>query len=132
MIFKMNNIEYKIKEVSQEEFTKYQIDESDGYYYGQSHFKEQEVWIDKDLPFARKKKTLYHELTHVYIREYLTTRDITPDEEVLCDISANSHDIIHEIVEKYATEKYKVIPEDIQRANRGEIVIKGGNNEKRR
>lgn len=102
MIFKMNNIEYKIKEVSQEEFTKYQIDESDGYYYGQSHFKEQEIWIDKDLPFARKKKTLYHELTHVYIREYLTTRDITPDEEVLCDISANSHDIIHEIVENYA------------------------------
>ena len=35
------------------------------------------------------------------IREYLTSRDIKPDEEVLCDISANSHDIIHKIVEDY-------------------------------
>lgn len=101
MKFKMNNIEYTIKEVSQQEFWEYQVDEQDGYYYGQSHFQTQEVWIDKDLPIEKKRKTLYHELTHVYIREYLTSRDISPDEEVLCDISANSHDIIHEIVERY-------------------------------
>lgn len=100
MKFKMNDVEYTIKEVSQQEFWDYQVDEQDGYYYGQSHFQTQEVWIDKDLPIE-KKKTLYHELTHVYIREYLTSRDIKPDEEVLCDISANSHDIIHKIVEDY-------------------------------
>ena len=90
-----------IKEVSQQEFWDYQVDEQDGYYYGQSHFQTQEVWIDKDLPVEKKRKTLYHELTHVYIREYLTSRDIKPDEEVLCDISANSHDIIHKIVQDY-------------------------------
>ena len=101
MKFKMNNVEYIIKEVEQKEFWDYQVDEQDGYYYGQSHFQTQEVWIDKDLSIEKKRKTLYHELTHVYIREYLTSRDISPDEEVLCDISANSHDIIHKIVEDY-------------------------------
>ena len=70
MKFKMNNVEYTIKEVSQQEFWDYKVDEQDGYYYGQSHFQNQEVWIDKDLPIEKKIKTLYHELTHVYIREY--------------------------------------------------------------
>lgn len=101
MKFKMNGIEYIIKEVTQKEFWDFQVDEEDGYYYGQSHFQTQEVWIDNALPPDKKRKTLYHELTHVYIREYLTSRDINPNEEVLCDISANSHDIIHKIVDDY-------------------------------
>ena len=100
MEFKMNNSKYKILEVSQDELMKHK-EQDEGYYYGQTHFIDHEVWIDKDLPYERKKRTLYHELTHVYIREYLTTRDIEPDEEVLCDISANSHDIIHSIVDAY-------------------------------
>lgn len=101
MQFKMNNIIYTIKEVEQKDFWDYKGDEQDGYYYGQSHFQTQEVWIDKDLPIENKRKTLYHELTHVYIKEYLTSGDISPNEETLCDISANSHDIIHEIVGSY-------------------------------
>lgn len=99
MKFNMNGVPYTIKEVEQNEFN--QIEQEDGYYFGQSHFFTQEIWLDKSLNKERKKKALYHELTHCYIREYLTTGDITPNEEVLCDISANSHDIIHEIVEKY-------------------------------
>ena len=99
MKFKINGIEYVIKEVSQKEFWDYRVE--DGFYYGQTHFQTQEVWIDKDLPIRKKRKTLYHELTHVYIREFLTSRDINPDEEVLCDIAANSHDIIHRIVKDY-------------------------------
>ena len=102
----MNNVEYTIKEVPQQEFWDYQVDEQDGYYYGQSHFQTQEVWIDKDLSLEKKIKTLYHELTHVYIREYLTSRDIKPNEEVLCDIAANSHDLIHKIVEDYIGEYF--------------------------
>lgn len=101
MKFVMNNVEFTIKEVEQEEMKKWLGDEQDGYYYGQTHFMTQEVWIDKILSKEKKKKTLIHELTHCYIREYLTSRDISPDEEVLCDISANSHDIIHKIVEDY-------------------------------
>ena len=101
MEFEMNNSYYAIKEVSQEELKKEIADENDGYYYGQTRFLKQIILIDKDLSVERKRKTLIHELTHVYIREYLTTRDINPDEEVLCDIHANCHDIIHKIVENY-------------------------------
>lgn len=101
MTFKMNDSSYTIKEVSQEELQKEIADEDDGYYYGQTRFQKQLILIDKDLSVERKRKTLIHELTHVYIREYLTTRDINPTEEVLCDIHANCHDIIHNIVENY-------------------------------
>ena len=101
MEFKMNDSFYTIIEVSQEEMQKEIADENDGYYYGQTRFQKQIILIDKDLSVERKRKTLIHELTHVYIREYLTTRDINPDEEVLCDIHANCHDIIHKIVENY-------------------------------
>lgn len=100
MEFTMNGVEYSIKEVSQEEFN--QVEEEDGYYFGQSHFFTQEIWLDKTLKADRKKKALYHELTHCYIKEYLTTRDLESfTEEILCDISANSHDVIHKIVEDY-------------------------------
>lgn len=101
MEFWMNNVKYVILERDQKDFWDFQIDEQDGYYYGQSHFQTQVVWIDKSLSEEKKRKTLFHELTHVYIREYLTSRDIEPTEEVMCDIAANSHDIIHKIVESY-------------------------------
>ena len=101
MTFEMNNSYYEIKEVSQEELQEEITAETDGYYYGQTRFRKQLILIDKDLTYERKKKTLYHELMHVYIREYISTRDIELTEEMLCDVSANAHDMIHEIVEKY-------------------------------
>ncbi len=101
MKFILNNSVYTIKEVSQEELQKEIACEDDGYYYGQTRFRTQVIFIDKDLSCERKRKTLIHELTHVYIREYVTTRDLEPDEETICDIHANCHDIIHKIVENY-------------------------------
>lgn len=97
----LNGIAYEIKEVEQKDFWEYKCNEQDGYYYGQSHFQTQEIWLDKNLSKEIKKKTLYHELMHCYIREYITSRDLEFEEELLCDISAKSHDIIHEIVERY-------------------------------
>lgn len=99
--FEMNSSCYTIKEVSQDELQKEIASDEDGYYYGQTRFRKQLILIDKDLPYERKKKTLYHELMHVYIREYISTRDIDLTEELLCDISANAHDIIHKIVKDY-------------------------------
>lgn len=106
MKFKINNSEYEIIEVNQADLLRYKR-EDEGYYYGQTHFKDQEIWLDNSLSYERKKRTLYHELMHTYIREYLTTRDVEPDEETMCDISANSHDIIHKIVEDYFKEGNK-------------------------
>lgn len=104
MKFKMNGVEYTIIEVDQENFN--QNDEKDDYYFGQSHFVTQEIWLDKSLKWERKKKALYHELMHCYIKEYLVTRELeTFDEETLCDISANAHDIIENIVKEYGDMK---------------------------
>lgn len=99
--FEMNNCFYTIKEVSQEELQEENTNKEDGYYYGQTRFIKQVILIYKDLSVEQKRKTLIHELTHVYIKEYLTTRDIRPNEEMLCDIHANCHDIVHKIVEDY-------------------------------
>lgn len=104
MKFKINDAEYEIKEVSQEIIKEEDTEEEDGYYYGQTRFQRQVILIDKNLSKERKRKTLIHELTHVYIREFLTTRELDPNEEVLCDIHANCHDMIHKIVEDYFKE----------------------------
>ena len=48
----------------------------------------------------QKRQTLLHELMHCYVWSYVCGFN-NISEEALCDISANSHDIIHEIVENY-------------------------------
>lgn len=104
MKFKINNEEWAIKEVEQDEFWKYNNKEQtsdDGYYQGVAHLNQNEIWIDKKLPKDKKKKTLYHELMHCYINTHISTYDFNITEEILCDISANSHDLIHKIVEDY-------------------------------
>ena len=63
-------------------------------------YDEQTIYIDKDLHIEQKRQTLMHELMHCYIGNYLySTKEYT--EEDLWNISANSHDIIHKIVEDY-------------------------------
>lgn len=56
---------------------------------------------DKDLCLDQKKQTLKHELMHCYIGCYLFNVEKEYTEEDLCNISSNSHDIIHKIVEQY-------------------------------
>ena len=107
MKFKMNDRTWKIKELSQEEIRKhiedYKYDGKPfetGKYYGQTYFDEQIIYIDKDLHIEQKRQTLMHELMHCYIGCYLYDFK-SFDEENICNISANSHDIIHKIVEDY-------------------------------
>lgn len=103
MKFKMNNIKYEIKEVD----SKVMFDEihqenpKDGSDYLGMHIAiKQVIYLNKNLQQDQKKRTLYHELMHCYIWNFLHSCD-NYGEEVLCDISANSHDIIHKIVEDY-------------------------------
>ena len=48
-----------------------------------------------------KEKTLYHELMHCYLYSFISFNDIDFSIDDFCDISANSHNIIHKIVEHY-------------------------------
>lgn len=116
MKFKMNSIEYEIVEVTQKEYKDFRTKEneeleykkedmSEGVYYGATHTFKDKIYLEKGLPLDRKKRTLIHELTHCFIGEFITHESKQYDEEMVADISANCHDIIHKIVEDYFKEK---------------------------
>ena len=73
----------------------------DYFFYGLTTLSKQRVLLNKDIHIERKKKTLYHELMHVYKDVFIGNEEWKISEEELCDISACSHDIIHKIVEDY-------------------------------
>ena len=108
MKFELNGKEWTIKEVSQDVFW----EDSDEkrkfgeYFFGRTNTDSHEIWIDNSIPESEKKTTLYHELMHCYIRTFITMQTLNEEnEEMICDLSANSHDIIHRIVEKYFDKK---------------------------
>ena len=112
MNFEMNGIWYEIIEIDQIEYKKLRAKQDeekgiekkenvDGIYYGASHYDICKIYLDKDLDEQRKRKTLMHELAHCYINEYITHVDYQLTQEEACDLVANSHDIIGNIVEDY-------------------------------
>lgn len=100
MMFSMNGRTYEIKEMPQEAFQEEQ-GQIDGTYFGLTIPTKQEIWLLNTLSLEQKRKTLYHELFHCYSFNYLTFNLLNLNEDDWADISANSHDMIHEIVEKY-------------------------------
>lgn len=73
-----------------------------GKYFGLTYFDEQKIYIDKDLHVQQKVQTLLHELMHCYIGSYLScSQEQMFNEELICDISANSHIMISNIICKY-------------------------------
>lgn len=116
MKISMNGIEYEIREISEKEYKEYRKEEDEklcceitdttkGAYFGATHNYPNIIFIEEDLPIDRKRRVLIHELTHCYIAEYITHEDKQYSEEDIADISANSHDIIHKIVEDYLESK---------------------------
>lgn len=105
MKFKMNAREWEIVELSQEDirkkFTKFDGEPQPGRYFGLTCFDTYNIYLDKDICLAQKKQTLKHELMHCYIGCFISLDTLKFTEEDLCDISSNSHDIIHKIVEDY-------------------------------
>lgn len=102
MNFKINNRNWEIKEVDgQWLLDEYKKDyDNAAFCFGLTKYSNQIIYINKDMKNETKKLTLYHELMHCYIWNYLHSCS-EYGEEVLCDVSANSHDIIHKIVEDY-------------------------------
>lgn len=108
MDFRINNRNWEIKELSQEEMRetyknyKYDGEPAEGKYFGLTYFDKQIILIDKDLHIEQKQQTLMHELMHCYLGTYgFTNSHDQYNEEDVCNISANSHDVIHAIIEKY-------------------------------
>lgn len=105
MKFKMNNREWEILELSQElirkTFAEYDGEPQTGRYFGLTYLDNGKIYLDKDLCLDQKKQTLKHELMHCYIGCYLFNDDRNYTEEDVCNLSANSHEMIHEIIEQY-------------------------------
>lgn len=111
MKFKMNDRKYTISEKSREEMfgVMKEPNKENGKEYLGLHFPARnEIWLLSTLEKEQKKKTLLHELMHCYIWSYMTDLE-TLNEEDVCNISANSHDIIHKIVEDYFKQKGEMI-----------------------
>ena len=106
MKFKINNKNWEIKELSQQDMREELKKHNDsitefGKYYGLTDTDIQTIFLDKDLCPDRKRSTLLHELGHCYIVTFITHLDRNYSEEDVVDIISNSHDIIREIVDKY-------------------------------
>ena len=107
MKFKMNNHEWEILELPKEQIKliyEKEMNEETLYVYGLTKYDNHKIYINEELCFDMKRKTLMHELMHCYIEEYVSLELENYEEETLCNISANSHDIIHKIVEDYFKE----------------------------
>ncbi len=99
--FYMNSREWKIIEDTQLQIKEKNNKNDDDYYFGICDYREQIIYLDKDLCDEAKQQTLLHELMHCYLYCYYTNTDELYNEEVLCNVSANSHIVIDKIFKSY-------------------------------
>lgn len=101
--FTMNDRLWGVEKVSQDTLLELNphIKKGEGFVFGTTCFERQMIYLYDDLSAEQLDKTLLHELMHCYVGSYISFQNLEYSEELLCDISANSHDIIHDIVTKY-------------------------------
>lgn len=106
MKFKMNNRNWEILETDQKKLKEIEECENEkGNIYGLCCYDTQIIYLWEDLHKEQKRETLIHELLHCYIGCYCSFEDVVWNEDLMCNVCANSHDIIHDIVNKYFDNK---------------------------
>lgn len=111
MKFKMNNRNWEILETNQKDIKQMQnirnandnenIESVEQRYFGITYFDECKIYLDEALPKDKKRSTLIHELVHCFIDNYITHEGRNYTEENVCDVVANSYDIITSIIDEY-------------------------------
>lgn len=101
MKFKMNDMEWEIKEISNAEMNIIaSSDKKETFTHGTTQYDCNVIYINKET--VNKKRTLCHELTHCFMYECGHNQwNKEFNHEDVCEICACSHDIIHKIVEDY-------------------------------
>lgn len=101
MKFQVNNDNWEIKEISNADMNIISgSDLKETFTHGTTQYSENTIYINEDSP--NKKKTLYHELMHMYMYEYGHNQwNKEFNNEDVCEISSSSHDFIHKIAEDY-------------------------------
>jgi Zn-dependent peptidase ImmA (M78 family) len=103
MKFRLNNVIWTIKEISEEEM-QYHCGHEGWFTHGCTQYKENTIYINKST--HEKERTLIHELTHVWLYMYGHNQDEKKfDNEDVCEIVASINDFINRIVNSYR--KYK-------------------------
>lgn len=107
MKFKINNIEWKIKEISLKEINQKYMDTHNGevdnkelYCFGLCRYPENIIFLNKEICLGQKRKTLMHELVHCYLWS-VGMQYNQFEEEDLCNVVSASNEFINEIVSKY-------------------------------
>lgn len=77
-------------------------EEKAGYMFGLTSFPDRKIYLNSEVEsFHQKRRTLLHELMHAFLWSMGACEFDRFDEEDMCNFSAASHYIIHDIVEKY-------------------------------
>lgn len=104
MKFEINGDAWEIEEVEKE----YLIDrynrehEQKAYYcFGLTDYGNHIVFINESMCREQKRRTLMHELMHVYLWEVGVCDNFEFNEEDICNFSASSHEIIEKVLAKY-------------------------------
>ena len=106
MTFKINNVSYKIIELTisqlREEYSKeYPNTQDNVYIYGRTDYIGHRILLNKDLCLEERIRTLKHELCHCWLWNTANANQETYNEEHICEIVACCNDFITEISEKY-------------------------------
>lgn len=110
MLFFINNATWQIQELESEELQKlYEEERKEKAYlvFGVTKYSQHIIYINKDMCMDQKVSTLKHELTHCYIWSYGLYNVTDINEEIICDIVANSIDFINEVVKQYRSKAMK-------------------------
>ena len=79
---------------------------------GACHFRQQEIYLDRELPPDYKRQVLLHELAHVMLAAtQLDTKNDTFTEEELCNFVGIYTEQIYGIAMMYSDWKPTIVPE---------------------
>ena len=100
MRFSVNGDSWEIVEKENAEMIT-KANDLEGFTHGLTEYAENTVYINKDTP--NLKRTLYHELMHVWMYEYGHNQfsGRAWNNEDICEMVAASHNFIHSIAEAY-------------------------------
>ena len=98
-MFEINGDKWEIKIVPNSKMEELEKVEEGDFLQGLTRYRENVVYINEEAP--NKKKTLIHELMHVYTYEYgLDPFRRKYDIEALCEICSASYDVIGDILKE--------------------------------
>ena len=104
MKFEMNGHTWEIVEVGHKEIMEEYSKDGDmsniASIYAFVRFSDHKLFLDANNCYYTMNKSLLHELMHIYIYEYCSW-EMNFNEEIVCDLVANSHNVINEIAKEY-------------------------------